>query len=279
MIPVLLKDLLPRASLQQYVRKYQIFRFLFDRDKIPPTKFHAPRPEHCITFYPRAPQKFSHLNLAKILTYPQCIIGGIQTDPVYRYGGNDFLAIKVVLQPSVLYHLAKLPAGELTNTFINAEDLWGKDIRITCEKLSELDHLGEMMTVIETFIESRVNQTKKSSHPIDKVCQSMLQSEDPISLDGLANQSSLSVRQFIRKFEERMGVNPKMFSRLVRFNKAMLMKNKVPGLDWLSIAIACGYYDYQHLVIDFKEFTAHTPPSFFEHELKAPERTFGLRES
>ncbi len=278
MIPVLLKDITPSASLKGYVRTYQIFRFLFDKEIVPPAKFHVPRPEHSITFYIRDAQKFSCLNSTTILAYPQCVINGVYTAPIYRYGGNDFLAIKIVLQPSILYHLVKFPLEGLTNKFMDAEGFWGNEIRSTCEQLNELNDIDKMIIVIEKFVENQFKKITNDFHPIDKVCQLMLCYEDTISSDWLAKQSFLSVRQFIRKFEERMGISPKMFSRLIRFNRTIRMKNNSPTLDWLYIALACGYYDYQHLVIDFKEFTEHTPPSFFEQELKAPERTFGLHE-
>ncbi len=96
------------------------------------------------------------------------------------------------------------------------------------------------------------------------------------SLDWLARQSSLSIRQFIRKFEERTGVSPKMFDRISRFDRVYRLKNNQPDLDWLSIALANGYYDYQHLAKDYRDFTRMTPVSFYETDRKAPERLFGM---
>jgi hypothetical protein len=82
MIPVLVKDILPRSSLQEHIRKYQVFRFVFDKQITPPTKYHYPRPEHCITFYTRDAQKFRYPNLSIIQPYPQCVINGMHTFPV-----------------------------------------------------------------------------------------------------------------------------------------------------------------------------------------------------
>jgi AraC-like DNA-binding protein len=53
------------------------------------------------------------------------------------------------------------------------------------------------------------------------------------------------------------------------------MKNRSPQKDWLSIALHCGYYDYQHLVKDYKEFTGYTPAQFFAIDNQAPERMLG----
>jgi AraC-like DNA-binding protein len=258
------------------VRKYQIFRFLFDKGIIPPAKYHAPRPEHCITFYIRNVQQYSYSNSTAILAYPRCVINGMYTVPIYRYGGNDFLAIKVILQPSVLYQLVKFPLDELTNKFINAEDVWGPDVRSACDQLNELNDLHEMLLIVEAFFVNLVKKITIDFRPIDEVSSYILNTENGASLDWLANESCLSTRQFIRKFQERMGVSAKTFERVIRFDKAYRMKNSHPEYDWLYIAIACNYNDYQHLVKDFKEFTKLTPPSFFELEKRSPERSFGL---
>jgi AraC-like DNA-binding protein len=279
MIPVILKDISPCASLEEYVVKYQVFRFIFDREVLPPVKFHAPRPEHCITFYLRDTQRFSYINTQSILVYPQCVINGMYTVPILRFGGNDFWAIKVVLQPSTLYHLINIPLPELTNKFINAEEVWGNEIRLVCEQLNSLNDLDIMIMVIETFLISLIKKIKKITLPIDKVTHYLLQAENRVNIDWLANQSCFSIRQFIRNFEERIGISAKKFERIIRFDKVYRMKNSHPDHDWLYIAIACGYHDYQHMVKDFKEFTNLTPPSFYELEKKSPERCFGFYES
>jgi transcriptional regulator GlxA family with amidase domain len=57
------------------------------------------------------------------------------------------------------------------------------------------------------------------------------------------------------------------------------MKNNYPHYDWLTIALACGYNDYQHLVKDYKEFAAVTPSIYYLQDSKAPERFFGRHEN
>jgi AraC-like DNA-binding protein len=275
----LLKDIMPSDDLQEYVRKYQVFRFLFDASVSPPIKYHAPRPEHCITFYIRDAQKFSFLHSPEKHTYPACVINGLYTAPIYRYGGNDFWAIKVVLQPSTLFHLINIPLQEITNNYIDAEEVWGCRIRLICEQLSTLNEVNEMLFVIETFLKQEIGKKALYNHPIDKVSNYLLKVEKGASLNWLAGQSCLSLRQFIRKFEERNGVSAKTFQRIKRFDKAFRMKNSFPHSDWLSIALRCDYHDYQHLVKDFKEFAHLSPPAFYELEKISPERSFGLVEA
>jgi AraC-like DNA-binding protein len=221
-------------------------------------------------------QRFSYINSTAIISYPQCVINGIYTVPINRYGGNDFLAIRVVLQPSALYQLVKFPLDELTNKFINAEDVWGQEVHSTCEQLNELNDLNKMIEIIQALLENLVKKIKVDSQPIDQVSDYILNIENDAPLEWLASQSCLSIRQFIRKFEERIGISAKKFERIIRFDKAYRMKNAHPEYDWLRIAIACDYHDYQHMVKDFKEIINLTPFLLYELEKKSPERSFGL---
>ncbi|MDO9377178.1 MAG: helix-turn-helix domain-containing protein [Ferruginibacter sp.] len=275
MIPILVRDILPNAILKKYVRKYQVFRFVFDKNIIPPIKHHYPRPEHSITFYIKDPQKYQSSNLTTE-PYPQCVINGLQTFPVHRHAGNDFLAVKVILQPSVLHQLLGFSLIKLTNTFVNAEEIWGSELSSVCNQLKEIDELPEIITIIENFILIRIKKMKDDYQPIDKASDWLLEKKSNVSIDWLASQSCLSVRQFIRKFEDRIGVSAKTFDRIIRFDKAYRMKNRHPDYDWLLIAVSCNFHDYQHMVKDFKDFTNLTPSSLYELELNAPERTFGL---
>ena len=124
----------------------------------------------------------------------------------------------------------------------------------------------------------KINKVKKNQHPFDDVAKLMLTSHDQHSLDWYIKESCLSHRQFDRKFYDRIGIAPKEYLRVVRFDRAFRMKNRFPKKEWLSVAVACGYYDYQHLTRDYKEFTGLTPQQFFEADNKAPERIFGEAE-
>ena len=64
---------------------------------------------------------------------------------------------------------------------------------------------------------------------------------------------------------------------LTRFDKAFHAKLHRPDLDWLTIAIACGYYDYQHMARDFRLFAGLTPPRLLETQRSSPEHLLGVR--
>ena len=273
-----LQTILPRPSLRESVREYQVFRFVFDKATTPPPKLHAPRPEHCLTFYVREGQKFSSLAGNDIQAYPPCTVSGLLNRPIYRYGAHDFWAIKVVVRPNAFFRLLRIPMPQLTNSFLDAEDVWGAPVRRVCEQVANSANLAAMLAVIEEFLERLVRTRLAPPLPIDRAVLSLAGAGASQSVEALARQACLSPRQFIRKFEERVGVSANMFHRIVRFDRAFRLKNNRPATDWLSVALATGYCDYQHLAKDFKEFTTFTPPAFYEIDLTSPERKFGLHE-
>lgn len=146
-----------------------------------------------------------------------------------------------------------------------------------------------MTKIVEDFIHYLIKRrnsslSKTNLLPIDKVANWMLNAnparipQQGILLDKLAREACLSPKQFYRNFVERMGISPKTYARIVRLDSAMKLQNAQPHKDWLSIALNCGYYDYQHMVKDFKDFTKETPTQFIQKEDGAPERVLGLKE-
>lgn len=275
---MILQDFLPDPGLREYVRKHQIIRFKFGPGEIIPHKVYSPRPETCLVFYLRELQKVSNPPDTERLIHPKCTIIGQHTVVTNRYTTRDFFALQIVLQPSSLFRLTGLPCFELTNRFIDAEAIWGKKILEAYEQMSNLEDIGFVIKVAENFIQKAIVQARHQLHRVDKVSSLILNQNKPLPIDQLANQACLSSRQFHRKFSERVGIGPKLFDKVVRFQKAFFMKNANPNIDWLSIALACGHYDYQHLSKDYKFFTDMTPSEFYEVDTKAPERTFGMVE-
>jgi transcriptional regulator GlxA family with amidase domain len=116
-----------------------------------------------------------------------------------------------------------------------------------------------MVQVVENYLLSKINKARKDHYFIDEIAAFMLAHPSKFSLDDIANQACLSPRQFNRKFTQRLGIGPKLYSRIIRFYRAYKYKEQNPSADWLSVAVLFNYSDYQHLVKDFKEFAGVTP--------------------
>jgi AraC-like DNA-binding protein len=85
-------------------------------------------------------------------------------------------------------------------------------------------------------------------------------------IEQAASLSCLSMKQFERKCKERIGMNPKMYARILKFSKAYRLHEALPQLSWTKIAYEAGYYDQMHMIKDFKVF-AGVNPSVIEQQL------------
>ena len=78
-------------------------------------------------------------------------------------------------------------------------------------------------------------------------------------IPAMAGRAGLSLRQFERRFVQQVGVGPKLFARMARFEAALDRMARLPQGSWTEVAHHFGYYDEMHMVHDFSRFTGETP--------------------
>jgi len=267
---------LPSPFLKEFIREYRVVHFAFDNNAIIPYKAYPPRPEHCLCFFPRGTEVVEFAESKKKICNLKTVVIGQQTEVTNRYPGPDFLLFLVIFRPGALFRFTAIPSTEFTNCYIDAENVFSPHkLKETNEKLAEGPNYRAMVHIVEAFLVKQATRNKKELHQIDLVTDLSFGLKKNLNMEWLAKESCLSLRQYERKFTERMGVSPKYFNKVVRFENAFRLKNKLPHLDWLTIALECGYYDYQHLVKDYKDLTLQTPTNFHLLDLSSPERTFG----
>ncbi len=82
------------------------------------------------------------------------------------------------------------------------------------------------------------------------------------AVSATARQQCVSERQLNRLFRERVGVSPKEFARIIRFQAAVRQMQSGEALDWAALALESGYHDQSHFINEFKTFTGSTPTQF-----------------
>ncbi len=63
-------------------------------------------------------------------------------------------------------------------------------------------------------------------------------------------------------FRNQVGVSPKEFLKIIRFQKAVNEIETTPDFDWSGIAADCGFYDQAHFINDFRHFSGFTPTEY-----------------
>jgi len=274
---MIFRDIYPHSRIQEFVRLFRMRHFIIAPDLTPTPKPFSPHPEQCITFYPRGAEITHYVKQNTTKIRSKAIVSGQHTSIVNRSSAyNEIIMIIAVFNPGCLYRLTGIPSHLLQNNDIDLEDVFPKEAKLVNQLLSSSDNYDEMIMIIEDFLWQRINKIKVEYSKFDKIFNFMTTNTEKRSLDWLANQACLSNRQFERKSNEYIGVSPNLYSRIVRFHQSFLMHLNNPNMDWLSIATACGYYDYQHLVRDYKDFVCATPKEFFIQNSNSLEKVLGL---
>jgi AraC-like DNA-binding protein len=275
---MLLQDFKPPPDLADLVQLFRIVHLRFGAGEMPPPKAYPPRPEHCLAFYPYEREMVRMDRSGNVVSGSPVVLYGQFTEVSHRHIGRDFLVLQVVFWPGAIHRLTGMPAIELTNQYIDAMSVFGTSLAETLDAIANAKGYPQMLDAVHRFVRSLRKIQRREIRPIDLACMQLLGPRPRFGLRDIAREACLSPRQMERVFKSMTGLNPKLYERVIRFDKAFRIRNARPDYPWLRIAMECDYHDYQHLARDYKDFTGWGPNVFHEIESKAPERKFGLVE-
>lgn len=270
------KDILPSEPLKEFVKHYRLRHFVFAKGVIPTVKPFPPRPEQCLLFYIRGQETVNSLVDCLEFKREGSILSGQFTHRVDRYiSYPEFLMLTVDFKPGALYRLLNIPFLKLLDKDIDAESVFSAELRRVNERLRSAESYFEMICIIEDYLFRLTRNVKIGYSYIDNILSEVTSNPDH-TVEWIARNAYMSMRQLERKFDERVGVNPKKFLRIARFNQSYWMHLNFPKLNWYQIAMSCGYTDYQHLVKEYKSFGDAIPSHLFKEEFNSPGRILGL---
>lgn len=105
-----------------------------------------------------------------------------------------------------------------------------------------------------------IDRRKGQRHPLQSAIHDIHLTNGQISIHELAKRNCTSVRHLERNFRKHVGLSPKAYSNIIRFQNALtLIKNSCGDRSLLDIAFECGYYDHSHLTNELKRNTGLSP--------------------
>jgi AraC-like DNA-binding protein len=76
------------------------------------------------------------------------------------------------------------------------------------------------------------------------------------------SQTGFTAKRFTEQFRKAVGLTPKVFSRVRRFQSALRTIANDSKPDWTGIALSCGYFDQAHFNHDFRAFSGINPSTY-----------------
>jgi AraC-like DNA-binding protein len=80
-----------------------------------------------------------------------------------------------------------------------------------------------------------------------------------MSIGAVTDTIGMSAKRFIERFKAEVGLSPKRYCRIRRFQHTLGRAHRGQRVDWLQVALDCGYYDQAHFIHEFRSFSGLTP--------------------
>ena len=254
----------PSEKLKGLVRNFQLYHANWNEEKNLPRPFITclANTEQNLYFYLGDEVKLVPAMDVEI-SIPKMVVTGPKYKPVGLLFGQDHLMLEISFQPTGTYRFLGIEMPPLTNKGIDAISIWGDEIQDLYLSMKGAKGYDQVISMAIDFLEKRSLRCRPEQ-PIDTVAIEMKDPNNDRALEEWAERSCLSLRQFERNFLSRVGLPPKLFIRIVRFEHAMKIKTEAPSRTWSEIAMECGYTDSSHMLREFREFAEFPPGKFFE---------------
>jgi AraC-like DNA-binding protein len=180
------------------------------------------------------------------------------------HGSVDVVGVR--FHPEGARAFLRHPMSLLTNRFVELESVVGSAATRELEAAGEVARERHRLEKIWCFLERRVSGIWLPDAAVTHAVRLFVAAEGGISVDRLSDQLGISVRQLDRLFADQVGVPPKLFAQILRFQHVFRAWEQQDWPRLADLAVECGFFDQAHLCHVFQRFSGLSPSGFFVRE-------------
>jgi AraC-like DNA-binding protein len=185
--------------------------------------------------------------------------------------------IGVHFKPGGAFPFLGLPAGDLADTHVDLETLWGPSAGRLRERLCEARTSAERFQLLQEALLSRLCHGVEQHYAVSAALEMFGKNQAGPRVREAAKYLGLSQRRFIQVFKAEVGITPKLFSRIQRFQQTRTFIQHNPSINWADLAVDFGYFDQSHLIRDFLEFSGLSPTDYINHHKRIIESNIHVK--
>jgi AraC-like DNA-binding protein len=255
----------PAPPLRSMVGRYIGYRL----DGFPPT-IHRGLPSRYLTFIVSIGDDIDVVRQADPAQAPdryRGVLAGLSAAPAHiaHRGAEEGVAIE--LSPLGCRRLLGMPARAISNRSYELTDVVGALGDELCARLHGAPSWPDRFAVCDDVL-ARLAVEAPVANELSYAWSQIVGSGGAVRMEALAAETGWSRQHFTRRFTDEVGMGPKTFARVVRFERANSMLRSHNGsLAIADIAAACGYYDQAHLDRDFGQLAGCSPSTLLREDL------------
>lgn len=259
---MLFRQFQPSRALAPYVRSYWMLEhnIAYDTPEVI-------LPDGCIEMvFHYGDQYVSNIAEQRLVQPGAVVVGQIkQAITLQALGRTGIFAIR--FRPWGLYAFTGIPMHQLTELAVDAETIWGKDIKFVREQIYHAAP-EDKVEIAEQFLLNLLNSQRRTvtdkADFVSSILTTLLHHKGNIPVAHLAYHAHTSVRNFSRIVTDTTGIAPKVLARITRLQSFLSIHQ--PGNTLTDSLYQCGYYDQAHFIREFKEIAGTTPHHFFNDD-------------
>jgi AraC-like DNA-binding protein len=170
-------------------------------------------------------------------------------------------AVGVYFRAGAAAEFIGVPGAGLRDRVIGLENLWGPEAFHLAEELNELSGEAARINRLELALLKQAAARKSPGTNIDisGMTAWIIRQRGQASVERLAEATGVSRQHLTRVFRRDIGVTPKMYCRLARFQSTLAYTDPRNDVDWARVAARTGYADQSHMIAEFRRFSSLTP--------------------
>lgn len=235
----------------------------YHQEKVLPTKTIE------LMFNLGAPHKvYDNRNLQTHTLFVDAWISGLHTECIVMEAMAETNIYGIRFKPGGAYPFFNLPLLEFKNQVVEMDLVWGQLINEIRETLYEAQTPEDRFKYLEAILLARLKSDLYGFEAIEFVANTLAHSNGMTTIKSLSNQAGLSQKHLNDQFKKMVGLSPKQFGRVLKFNHVLESIDPTQPVNWTDIALQCQYYDQAHFNKDFMAFSGFTPSQYLNHRTR-----------
>eukprot|EP01034_Spumella_vulgaris_P007744 gene7744-9866_t len=231
---------IPQGPLSKYIQRYWTLEN--DDVSLPPSRDRI-FPDECIELLFNYGDRFKKYEDDKAHWQPVSFIHGQlkQFIEVERTGIVGIFSVR--FRPHGLRPFVSFPVDEATDKMLPITELWGDEGNTLAQQVVLAENTEERIRLVEEFLEKQYDPSADKSDTVHECVARIEKSMGMVSIDQLAADLCVGRRHLERKFSQHVGLSPKLFARIIRFNYVLhLIEDKAEN-SFAHLAQEGGFYD------------------------------------
>ena len=182
-------------------------------------------------------------------------VSGIREHFISIPSGTDAEMFIIEFKRGMAYPFLYHPLSEITDKVVEINGIF-TEMR---ERLLEKATVAGKFLTAEQMLCGRFGERMIVNPFIDFAVNRIQNDPGGLTIKKIADKTGYSSKHLIRLFSDHVGVTPKSFLRIIRFQKAIREIEAGQRINWAGLASDCGFYDQAHFIRNFKAFSGFTP--------------------